>query len=61
MAGDVDFEGEGWAKKVESSRPNVETDAAVLEIREVRERVVELGRIVEELAAKREEKRGSSG
>ena len=51
-AGDVDFEGEGWAKKVENSRPNVETDAAVLEIREVREKVAELRSVIEMLAVR---------
>lgn len=46
MDGEIDFEGEGWAKKVETTRPNVETDAAVLEIREVMELLKELsGRI----------------
>ena len=48
-ASEMDFEGEGWAKKVESTRPNVETDAAVLEIREVMEKVEALTRMVEEL------------
>ena len=47
MAGHVDFESEGWAKKVESARPNVETDAAVLEIRECMERISELRKLVE--------------
>ena len=28
-----DWEGDGWAKTVENTRPNVETDAAVLEVR----------------------------
>ena len=49
IASEMDFEGEGWAKKVESTRPNVETDAAVLEIREVMEKVESLTRAVEEL------------
>lgn len=47
MSGELDFEGEGWTKKVEASRPNVETDVAVLEVRALREQVVELKRIVE--------------
>ena len=38
----VDFESDGWAKKVEHTRPNVVTDAAVLEIRDLKEQVAEL-------------------
>ena len=48
MAGQVDFESDGWAKKVESTRPNVETDVAVVEIRELRAQVEELRKVVEE-------------
>ena len=47
MGGQLDLEGEGWTKKVESTRPNVETDVAVLEVRALREQVEELKRIVE--------------
>lgn len=47
MSGELDFEGEGWTKKVKASRPNVETDVAVLEVRALREQVVELKRFVE--------------
>ena len=47
MAGQVDFESDGWAKKVESTRPNVETDVAVVEIRELRAQVEDLKKIVE--------------
>ena len=46
---DVDFEAEGWTKKVEDTKPNVETDVAVLEIRELRERVDKLVKVVEQL------------
>ena len=47
MAGQVDFESDGWAKKVESTKPNVETDVAVMEIRELRAQVEDLKEIVE--------------
>ena len=47
--GGLDFEADGWAKKVADSRPNVETDAAVLEIRELKGKVEELSRAVEGL------------
>ncbi|KAI4169463.1 MAG: hypothetical protein LQ343_005678 [Gyalolechia ehrenbergii] len=46
MDDNVDFENDGWAKKVESTRPNVDTDAAVLEIRELKAQLVELKRLV---------------
>ena len=47
LAGECDFEGDGWAKRVERSRPNVETDVVVLEVRELRERVEELKKLLE--------------
>ena len=43
----IDLEGEGWTKKVEGAKPNVETDTAVLEIRELREKVEELKKLIE--------------
>lgn len=39
---EVDFEADGWAKRVESVRPNVETEAAVLEVQKLREEMKEL-------------------
>ena len=50
MSGELDMEGEGWTKKVEASKPNVETDVAVLEVRALKEQVEELKKIVEEKA-----------
>ena len=47
MMGEVDFECDGWSKKVEASKPNVDTDAAVLEIRELREKLEELKKLIE--------------
>ena len=41
-----DFEADGWAKAVEATRPNVETDAAVLEIRELKGKIGELQKMV---------------
>ena len=49
IATEMDFESEGWAKKVEGTKPNVETDAAVLEIREVLQKIEALTREVEAL------------
>ncbi|RYN72535.1 Calcium channel [Alternaria alternata] len=37
-----DFEADGWDKKVQASRPNVEFDTAVLEVRQLRKEVKEL-------------------
>ena len=34
-----DFEADGWDKKVQASRPNVEFDTAVLEVRQLRKEV----------------------
>ena len=47
MSGELDFEADGWSKRVESTRPNVETDVAVLEVRALREQVEELKKMVE--------------
>ena len=51
MEGQIDFEGEGWDKKVETTRPNVEVDTAVVEIRELKSQVDELRKLVKELSA----------
>lgn len=45
----LDFESEGWTKKVDMTKPNVETDASVLEVRALKEEVGELKKLVEEL------------
>jgi len=42
MAGEVDFEGEGWDKKVAAAKPNVEEDRATIEVKELRVEVKEL-------------------
>ncbi|MCJ1356683.1 MAG: hypothetical protein MMC33_006678 [Icmadophila ericetorum] len=47
----LDFEAEGWSKKVEGTRPNVETDIAVLEIRDLKQKLKELKEMVEKIAA----------
>ncbi|KAL9604128.1 MAG: hypothetical protein Q9219_000716 [cf. Caloplaca sp. 3 TL-2023] len=43
----LDFETDGWAKKVETTKPNVDTDAAVLEIRELKTQLAELKQLVQ--------------
>ncbi|KAI3319540.1 hypothetical protein HD806DRAFT_509317 [Xylariaceae sp. AK1471] len=49
MVDQVDFEGEGWAKKVGESKANVEDEAAVLEVRQLRSEVKELKTLLEKL------------
>ncbi|KAI0423616.1 hypothetical protein F5Y09DRAFT_326885 [Xylaria sp. FL1042] len=49
MMDQIDFEGEGWAKKVGDSKANVEDDAAVLEIRQLRSEVNELKSLLTKL------------
>jgi hypothetical protein len=44
-----DFEADGWAKKVEATRPNVEMDAATKEVIALRGEVKELKMLVEAL------------
>ncbi|KAJ4364469.1 Calcium channel yvc1 [Neocucurbitaria cava] len=43
---ECDFEADGWDKKVQSSKPNVEFDTAVLEVRELRKEVKELKELI---------------
>lgn len=47
MFGTCDFEAEGWAKKVELTKPNVETDATILEIRKLAAEIKELKGLIE--------------
>ena len=42
MAGDLDFESEGWTKTCEAVKINVEDEPAVMEIKKLREEVEEL-------------------
>lgn len=51
LQGEVNFEGEGWDKKVQSSKPIVEVDADVVEIRELKEQIKELRDMVRAMSA----------
>ncbi|KAK5249474.1 Calcium channel yvc1, partial [Exophiala xenobiotica] len=42
LQGELDFESEGWDKKVKSSKPIVDVDADVVEIRELKQQIKEL-------------------
>lgn len=49
---ECDFEADGWDKKVQASKPNVEFDTAVLEVRELRKEVRELKDLLKALVEK---------
>lgn len=49
MAGEVDFEADGWNKQVESAKPNVEEDVAVLEVQKLQNEVEKLKEMIEQL------------
>lgn len=49
MVDQLDFEGEGWTKKVGDSKANVEDDVAVIEVRKLRTEVNELKGLLEKL------------
>jgi len=42
LEGEADFEGEGWTKKVSQTKPDVENDTDVVEMRALRKEVAEL-------------------
>lgn len=49
MMGEVDFESDGWDKAVESAKPNVEEEAAVVEVRKLHNEVDKLKEMIEQL------------
>ncbi|KAK7184413.1 potassium ion channel [Paraphaeosphaeria sporulosa] len=52
VMGECDFEADGWDKKVQSTKPNVEFDTAVLEVRKLQQEVSELKEILLEMRDK---------
>ena len=58
MAGEVDFEADGWGKLVEGVVPNVESDEATCEVRALRSEVGELREMLKKLVDR--EVKGSS-
>ena len=52
VLGECDFEPDGWDKKVQSSKPNVEFDTAVLEVRKLQREVGELKDLLLEMRDK---------
>jgi hypothetical protein len=59
LAGQVDFEGEGWDKKVKRVTPNVECDEATIEVRELRKEVEELKGLILQLVKGKERENGN--
>jgi hypothetical protein len=49
MAAEVDFEADGWNKHVDSAKPNVEEEAAVVEVRKLQGEVEKLKEMIEQL------------
>lgn len=46
----VDFESDGWSKTCEAVKPNVEDDAAVLEVKKLRDEVAELKKLLVDMS-----------
>ncbi|KAM3086305.1 Calcium channel yvc1, variant 2 [Clarireedia jacksonii] len=59
LIGQVDFEGEGWDKKVEKVKPNVECDQATIEVRKLRKEVEELKGLILQLVKGKERENGN--
>ena len=51
---ECDFEADGWDKKVQSTKPNVEFDTAVLEVKKLQEEVKELKNLLVKLTERSE-------
>jgi len=56
LDGEIDFEGEGWNKKVADSKPVVDVETDVLEIRELKNQISELRDMVRALSVEPEQK-----
>jgi hypothetical protein len=56
LAGECNFEDDGWAKKVEETKPNVETAGDIVEVRMLRKEVTELKTLLEEVLRKEDGK-----
>jgi hypothetical protein len=53
LASEMDFEGEGWDKKVQRTCPDVTAEPAVTEVKKLREEVKQLKEMIKELAAQK--------
>lgn len=46
LSGELDFESSGWAKRVDQSKPNVEFDGTLLEVRQLKDEIKELKEMI---------------
>lgn len=49
MAGEIDFEADGWNKHVAAAKPNIEEHPAVVEVKKLREEVDKLKEMIQDL------------
>lgn len=49
LEGEFDFEGDGWAKKCDETKPNVEVDSTLVEVKELRKEIEELKEMLRSL------------
>jgi Polycystin cation channel len=56
MQSEIDWESEGWSKMVKSTKPNIEVDTAVVEIRELRKEVGDLRKLIRDMSVEPEQK-----
>ena len=61
MTDEIDFEAEGWTKKVDCAKSNVEADEAVLEVRQLRKEVQELKEMIQGLVKSQNGTNGTNG
>ncbi|KAF3065891.1 Calcium channel YVC1 [Daldinia childiae] len=61
MANDIDFESEGWAKKVAGSKPNIEEDPTMTEVKKLREDIEQLKALLEKFSKNVDDKVGGDG
>jgi hypothetical protein len=61
LAGEVDFERDGWKKVVESVKPNVEEDQATTEVRSLKAEIGELKDMLKLLLEKGEKEKEKEG
>ncbi|OTB10087.1 hypothetical protein K445DRAFT_323316 [Daldinia sp. EC12] len=61
MANEIDFESEGWAKKVADSKANIEDDPTMLEVKKLRADVEQLKALLENVSKNLNDKVGGDG
>ena len=56
LAGECNFKEDGWAKRVEDTKPNVEIPGDIVEVRKLRDEVKELKELLEKVLQKENQK-----